>query len=152
MNSSFEDRNIPRCPSVLILTDPQMDVKGRFESGKHLGWRQEKSRHQDLLVKELERRQKQDMMVAEGDKPEKGKKEPIQIRQRTIIAVPLSSDRTLAQLREQSVSPVTTLEEIKGITITSRWTFIKINICEKNHIRILHIHLLARTSRLSLYK
>lgn len=102
----FDINKLSKSPSILILTDPQVDIKGRFGEGKKLGWYKQKSDIEDEKIKLYKENDK-------GDKDKGKTKEPKKERQ--IMAIPMSSDRAMAQLREQSVLPMTPLGEIKEI-------------------------------------
>lgn len=101
---------LSKSPSILILTDPQVDIKGRFGEGKKLGWYKQRS---DIEDEKIKLREENDKGNNKGGKDKDKTKEPKKERQ--IIAIPMSSDRAMAQLREQSVLPMTPLGEIKEI-------------------------------------
>jgi hypothetical protein len=94
--------NLPKSPSILILTEPEIDIKGRFGKGTKLGWYKQKSDIEDEQIKLREEK-------------DKGDKDKSKIKERRIMSIPLSSDRAMAQLREQSVLPMISLGEIKEI-------------------------------------
>ena len=98
--------NLPKSPSILILTEPEFDIKGRFGEGKKLGWYKERS---DIEDEKIKLREEATSFKDKGDK-DKGK-----TKERRIMSIPLSSDRAMAQLREQSVLSMTSISEIKEI-------------------------------------
>jgi hypothetical protein len=86
-----------KSPSILILTDPRIDVKGRFGRGSHLGYYEERS------------------SIGQDDEGGEGEAHMgITVPRRT-LSIPMSSDRAYVQLREQNRQPVTTFAEIKAI-------------------------------------
>ena len=108
--------NLPKSPSVLILTDSEIDAEGRFGEGKKLGWLKQKSDMEDERAKLSEQSM---LSMAQREEKNNGGKDKDKIKEpkkgRQIIVAPLSSDRAMAQLREQSVLPMTSLSEIKEI-------------------------------------
>jgi len=104
---------IPKTPSVLVLTDPNVDISGRFGRGR-LGYREEISKSAD------------EEAVAQAEEKQSKLPSGIQVQhaesrlmpsktQRRIIVVPVSSDRAYSQLKEQNQRPITTLNEIREI-------------------------------------
>lgn len=94
--SIYKNNNLPKSPSILILTDPQVDAEGRFGQGKRLGWLEQRSAIQDNLASD------------------KGGGLDLR-RERIVMAIPMSSNRALSQLKGQSVLPITPIREIKEI-------------------------------------
>lgn len=112
MPPRLDIKDLPKSPSILILTEPEIDVKGRFGEGTKLGWYEERSDIEDEKIKLL--MEQSELAMAPSEENDKGKpKEPK--KERRIMSIPLSSDRAMAQLREQSVLPITSLGEIKEI-------------------------------------
>lgn len=94
--SIYIKSNLSKSPSMLLLTDPQADLEGRFGQGKRLGWLEQKSVIQDKFVSD------------------KGGGLGLR-RERIVMAIPMSSNRALSQLKGQSVLPITPIREIKEI-------------------------------------
>lgn len=113
---NINSESISKSPSILVLTDPDVDVKGRFGAGKHLGWQEDRSKIERESESEIGEDAKakgkgssQFMSMESMASPAREKK------QRRIMVIPVSSDRALSQIREQSMKPITTIEEIRQI-------------------------------------
>ena len=106
----FDNRVSPKTPSVLILTNPNIDVRGRFGRGE-LGWLEKRSQISDQKSME-----KAKMEAGKGKVKMKSEASLTDdVNDRVVMSIPVSSDVTLSQLREQGVTPVTQLQEIRGI-------------------------------------
>jgi len=91
-----------KSPSVLVLTDPRIDVKGRFGKGTHLGYIEQKSE----IGQEEPPPEDGDGVASSRLKTE-----------RRVLSIPMSSDRAYSQLREQKRMPVTSLDEVRRIAM-----------------------------------
>jgi hypothetical protein len=113
-NNLERNRVLPKTPSILILTAPNVDVKGRFGRGE-LGYLETKSKAQD--VKEAMKATKGMLGAKSAKSKVKGMEmeEAEEEQNRVIMSIPISSDFALSQLREQRVPVLTPLEDIKNI-------------------------------------